>query len=52
MASGKINVSVENIFPLIKKISLTITKFSYANWFLMQPMQHKIKHLTSIKVEY
>jgi hypothetical protein len=27
MASGKINVSVENIFPLIKKISLTITNF-------------------------
>jgi molecular chaperone HtpG len=47
MASGKINVSVENIFPLIKKI-YNDHKFSYANWFLMRPQCAKIKHLTSI----
>ena len=31
MATGTINVSVENIFPLIKKFLYSDTKFSYVN---------------------
>ena len=56
MASGKINVSVENIFPLIKKFL-----YSDHEIFLRELVSNatdatlKLKHLTSIgeaKVEY
>ena len=56
MASGKINVSVENIFPLIKSFCTVTTKF-----FLRELVSNatdatlKLKHLTNIgeaKVEY
>lgn len=56
MSSGKINVSVENIFPLIKKFL-----YSDHEIFLRELVSNatdatlKLKHLTSIgeaKVEY
>ena len=56
MATGKINVSVENIFPLIKKFL-----YSDHEIFLRELMSNatdatlKLKHLTSIgeaKVDY
>src|SRR5690606_38146308 len=50
MTSGKINVTVENIFPLIKKFI-----YSYHEIFLRELFRNathatlKLKHLTSIR---
>ena len=42
MAKGKIGVTTENIFPIIKKyISTPIMRSSYENWFQMQWMPHR-----------
>jgi molecular chaperone HtpG len=47
-ASGKINVSVENIFPLIKKISQRSRNFPTRIGFKCNRCNLKLKHLTSI----
>ena len=39
MAAGKINVAVENIFPLIKSFYTVIMKSFYVNLYQTPPMR-------------